>query len=94
MTQAIWKGEILAESDACIRVEGNAYFPPDAIKKNYLTASDTTTVCSWKGTAHYYNIEVNGKTNSDAAWFYPEPKPAAAEIQNYVAFWKGVEIRE
>ena len=76
----------------CIVVEGNQYFPPDAVKREYLRDSATHTVCPWKGTASYYDVVVDGKTNKDAAWYYPQPKDAAKEIANYVAFWHGVTV--
>ena len=94
MTQALWNGQILADSEECIEVEGNAYFPPAAVKIAFLSPCDTTSVCSWKGTARYYDISVDGQTNPAAAWYYPEPKPAAEQIRDYVAFWNGVEIRD
>ncbi len=90
--KAIWNNEILAESDATIVVEGNHYFPADSINKEYFRESETHTVCGWKGEASYYDVVANGETNADAAWFYPSPKDAAKEIENYVAFWKGVEV--
>ncbi len=93
MTKAIWEGTVLAESDRCVEIEGNQYFPPGDIKKEHFNPSATHTVCPWKGTASYYNVEVNGKKNPDAAWFYPEPKPAAHQIKGYVAFWKGVKVQ-
>ena len=83
---------MLAESDACEIVEGNCYFPPQSIKREFLRPSQTHTVCPWKGVASYYDIYVDGQINRDAAWFYPEPKPAAAQIKDYVAFWRGVTI--
>ena len=83
---------MLAESERCIEVEGNQYFPPDAVHRDLVRPSDTHTVCGWKGTASYYDVVVNGETNSDAAWYYPEPKAAAAQIKDYVAFWRGVRI--
>jgi uncharacterized protein (DUF427 family) len=92
MPRAIWNGAIIAESDACVVVEGNEYFPPGAVKRQYLRDSATHTVCSWKGTASYYDVEVNGQTNKDAAWYYPQPKDAAKQITDYVAFWHGVTI--
>lgn len=94
MKRAIWNGAILAESADTIEVEGNQYFPPDAIKKEYFRPSETHSTCPWKGEASYYHIEVNGETNSDAAWYYPNPKEAAANIKDYVAFWKGVKIEK
>ena len=92
--QAIWKNKILAESDQTIVVEGNHYFPPTSIHKNYFQESDTHTTCPWKGLASYYNIVVDGETNPDAAWYYPQPKEAADNIRDYIAFWKGVKIQE
>jgi uncharacterized protein (DUF427 family) len=92
MAKAFWAGQLIAESDACVVVEGNQYFPADAVSKQYLKSSTRTSVCPWKGTAHYYHLEVNGMRNSDAAWFYPEPKPAAKEIAGLIAFWKGVQV--
>lgn len=92
MARAIWSGKVIAQSDACVVVEGNQYFPPQAVKKKFLKPSKHTTVCPWKGTAHYYHIEVNGMRNENAAWYYPEPKPAAAEIKGRIAFWNGVTV--
>ena len=92
MAIALWNGAILAESDHCEIVDGNLYFPPDSIDRRYFKTSDTHTVCSWKGTASYHDIEVNGKVNADAAWFYPEPEKAAENIKNYIAFWHGVTV--
>jgi uncharacterized protein (DUF427 family) len=94
MTKAIWEGTILAESDATVEVEGNQYFPPQAIKSEYFQPSDKHTTCPWKGLASYYHVEVNGKRNDDAAWFYPEPKSAAQQIKDHVAFWKGVKVEK
>jgi uncharacterized protein (DUF427 family) len=94
MAKATWEGAVLAASDRCIEVEGNQYFPPDAIRQEYFKESDHHTVCGWKGTASYYHVEVNGKRNANAAWYYPDPKPAAREIRNYVAFWKGVQVEK
>ena len=94
MAKAMWEGTVLAESNQTIEVEGNQYFPPDAVKKEFFKSSAKHTVCPWKGTASYYDVEVNGKRNQDAAWFYPEPKPAASQIKDYVAFWKGVRIEK
>lgn len=90
--KAIWNGTILAESDDTVVVERNHYFPADAINKEFFRASDTRTVCGWKGTASYYDVVVDGATNKDAAWYYPTPKDEAKEIENRVAFWKGVEV--
>ena len=92
MPRAIWNGKVIAESDAYESVEGNTYFPPGAVKREYLKASQTTTVCPWKGTARYYTVAVDGEENRDAAWYYPDPKPAAATIKDHVAFWRGVKI--
>ena len=92
MVQARWNGATIAESDATIVIEGNHYFPPDSINRDFLEASTTTTVCPWKGTARYFTISVDGARNPNAAWTYPEPKPKAENIRDYVAFWKGVEI--
>jgi uncharacterized protein (DUF427 family) len=93
MVQARWKGAVIAESDRCVVVEGNQYFPVDAVHPVNLKPSATTTNCPWKGTAHYYDVVVGDAVNKDAAWYYPDPKPAAAEIKDRVAFWKGVEVR-
>ncbi len=90
--KAIWNGEIIAESDETIVIEGNHYFPPETIKSGYFNASSNQTTCPWKGLASYYNIEVNGNVNSDAAWYYPEVSELAKEINGYVAFWKGIEV--
>ncbi|CAM6089977.1 unnamed protein product [Calypogeia fissa] len=91
---ATWNGKVIAATDAFETVEGNVYFPPSALKQEYFKPSSTKTTCSWKGVASYYNVEVDGKTNKDAAWYYPEPKPAANNIKGYVAFWKQVEIKK
>ena len=93
MTTATWHGTVIAESDDIVTVEGNAYFPLAAVRDDVLRPSDTHTVCPWKGTASYFTLEVDGQTNADAAWYYPEPKVAAAEIRDRVAFWRGVEVR-
>lgn len=92
MPKAIWNGTVIAESNQCEVVEGNQYFPPDAIKQEYFQPSDTHSVCGWKGTASYYNVVVDGQVNKDAAWYYPEPKSAADNIKGYVAFWRGVKV--
>lgn len=92
MARAIWNNTVLAESDRCEMVEGNHYFPPDAVKREYLKPSNTHTECPWKGTASYYHVEVSGQRNSDAAWFYPEPRAAARQIKDHVAFWRGVKV--
>ena len=90
--KATWNNTLLAESDDTVVVEGNHYFPEDAIKREYFQSSDTHTTCPWKGEASYYNVVVDGNVNKDAAWYYPEPKPAAEEIRNRIAFWRGVKI--
>lgn len=90
--KAIWNGAVVAESDKTEVVEGNHYFPPDAIKKQYFAPSETHSVCPWKGTASYYTVQVDGKSNQDAAWYYPSASDKAKNIENYVAFWKGVEV--
>jgi uncharacterized protein (DUF427 family) len=92
MPRAIWNGAVVAESDRCEVVEGNQYFPPDAVKSEYFKPSNTHTSCPWKGLASYYTLEVDGKANPDAAWYYPEPKDAAKQIKGYIAFWKGVKV--
>lgn len=92
MARAIWNGAVLAESDRCEIVEGNHYFPPDAVRRELLRDSTTHTVCGWKGTASYYDLVVDGQENKDAAWYYPQTKPAAANIQGYIAFWHGVKV--
>ena len=94
MPKAQWNGVLLAESDVTEIVEGNHYFSPGTIRKAYFKASDTHTVCPWKGVASYYDIVVNGQVNHDAAWYYPEPKDAAKQIKDHVAFWEGVEVVE
>jgi uncharacterized protein (DUF427 family) len=94
MPKAIWNDEVIAESDDTIVMENNHYFPPDAVNERFLKPSATASYCPWKGTASYYHIEVDGSINSDAAWFYPDPKEAAMNIKNYVSFWKGVKIEE
>ena len=93
MAKAIWNGQVLAESDATVAVEGNRYFPPESVNKAFFRPSDTRTTCAWKGIASYYTIEVDGRTNADAAWYYPEPKDAAKGIADHVAFWRGVEVQ-
>jgi uncharacterized protein (DUF427 family) len=94
MPKATWNGAVLAEApdDAIEVVEGNVYFPPEAVRTEYLQPSDTHTVCPWKGTASYYHVAVDGEVNRDAAWYYPEPKAAARNIADYVAFWRGVQV--
>jgi len=93
MAKAIWENTVLAESDQTIEVEGNQYFPPQAVNNSYFKPSAQHTTCPWKGLASYYDVEVNGKRNANAAWYYPEPKPAAAEIKDRIAFWKGVKVQ-
>ncbi|MEZ5102257.1 MAG: DUF427 domain-containing protein [Thermoleophilia bacterium] len=90
--RAIWNGAVIAESDDTVVVEGNHYFPPEAVDQRYLRPSETHTVCGWKGTASYYTLEVDGQVNPDAAWFYPETKPEAAQVRGRIAFWKGVRV--
>ena len=90
--KAVWEGEAIAESDSTVVVEGNHYFPPGSVRKEYLKPSSTTTVCPWKGTASYYNVVVEGRVNWDAAWYYPDPKDAVAEIGDHVAFWHGIKV--
>ena len=90
--KATWKGEVIAESDDTVVVEGNHYFPADSVKREHFKESETHTVCPWKGTASYYDVVVGGDVNKDAAWFYPEPKDAAEEIKDRVAFWRGVKV--
>jgi uncharacterized protein (DUF427 family) len=92
MAKAIWNGVVVAESDQCEVVEGNQYFPPTALKLEYFKPSSTHTTCGWKGVASYYNLDVNGAVNKDAAWFYPTPKDAAQNITGYIAFWRGVKV--
>lgn len=93
MAEAWWNDTLIARSDDIVTVEGNAYFPRDAIADGVLEDSDTTSVCPWKGTAHYHTLVAGGERNPDAAWYYPDPKPAAKDIAGRVAFWKGVEVR-
>ena len=90
--KAIWKDAVLAESDDTVVVEGNHYFPAGSINRAYFQPSDTHTTCPWKGEASYYDVVVDGQVNSAAAWYYPEPKEAAANIKDHVAFWKGVKV--
>ena len=92
MYRALWNGTVIAESDATQVVEGNQYFPPDSIVRDLYTSTSTTTVCPWKGTAHYYTLHVEGADNRDAAWYYPEPKAKAENIRDRIAFWKGVKV--
>ncbi len=92
MPKATWEGALLAQSDRCVVVEGNHYFPPDTIHSEYFKATDLHTTCHWKGLASYYTVEVEGKSNPNAAWYYPDPLPAAKQIAGRIAFWKGVRI--
>lgn len=92
--KAIWNGQILAESNETIVIEGNHYFPKESIKSDYFNESKTRSTCPWKGEASYYHLEVNGKMNEDAAWFYPKASKLAKNIEGYVAFWRGVEIKQ
>jgi uncharacterized protein (DUF427 family) len=92
MTRAIWNDTVIAESDETIIVEGNHYFPPQAVRAEFIQPTEHHTVCSWKGTASYYNVEVNGQVNANAAWYYPQPSEAAKQIAGYVAFWRGVRV--
>ncbi|SMB97185.1 DUF427 domain-containing protein [Deinococcus hopiensis] len=91
--RAVWNGVTIAESNDIVTVEGNAYFPRDALRNAYLRESDTQSVCPWKGTARYYTLVVDQRENQDAAWYYPEPKEAAREIRGRVAFWRGVQVQ-
>ncbi len=92
MAKAIWNGKVIAESDHTLMVEGNHYFPPEAIHKEFFAESESHTVCHWKGVASYRDVQVDGKVNHDAAWYYPNPSEPAGKIKDYVAFWRGVEV--
>ena len=92
MAKAIWNGEVIAQSADTVVVEGNHYFPAGSVNRQFLRPSDTHSNCPWKGVASYYSLEVGGKENKDAAWYYPAPKDAAKEIAGHVAFWRGVEV--
>jgi uncharacterized protein (DUF427 family) len=92
--QAVWHDTVLAETDDVVTVEGNLYFPAATLKPDYISASDMTSVCPWKGTASYYSVTVDGQTNPDAVWYYPEPKAEAEQIRDRVAFWRGVEVKQ
>lgn len=94
MPTARWNNAVIADSDRCEIVENNRYFPPAAVNAVLLRPSDTHTVCGWKGTASYYDVVVDGKVNKDAAWYYPDPKPAAENIRGHIAFWRGVEVSD
>jgi len=90
--KAIWNGKVIAESDKTVNIEGNQYFPSESVKKEFLSSSQTHTVCPWKGTASYFDLIVDGQKNTNAAWFYPNPSALAEKIKDYVAFWRGVQI--
>lgn len=92
--KATWQDTIIAESNRTIVIEGNHYFPPDSIKTEYFSPSETHSTCPWKGIASYYSLKIGDQSNADAAWYYPEPKAAAKSIKNYVAFWRGVKVSE
>jgi len=92
--KAIWNNTLIAESNETVLLENNHYFPRETVNKEFLIASGTHTICPWKGEASYYTLSVDGKMNPDAAWFYPDPKPAARQIKNYIAFWKGVRVSQ
>jgi uncharacterized protein (DUF427 family) len=94
MVRAVWNGVVLAESDDTVIVEGNHYFPPESLNEDFFSESAKSTVCPWKGTASYYDVEIDGEVNSAAAWYYPAPKDAARQIQGRVAFWRGVRVEE
>jgi uncharacterized protein (DUF427 family) len=94
MARAIWEDTVLAESHQPVEVEGNQYFPPSSVHKEFFQPSSHHTVCPWKGTASYYDVVVNGKTNTNAAWYYPEPSKAAQQIKDHVAFWRGVRVEK
>ena len=93
MPRAIWNGQVIAQSDKTQMVDGNHYFPPDSVNRDFFHDSDHHTVCGWKGTASYFDISVDGKINQQAAWYYPDPKEAAGSIRDRIAFWKGVEVQ-
>jgi uncharacterized protein (DUF427 family) len=92
--EAIWNEQVIAHSDRTVVVEGNHYFPREDVDTSVLERSPTTTVCPWKGTAHYCTIDIDGERNEDAAWYYPDPKPAAEQVRDRIAFWRGVEVAE
>ena len=94
MARARWNGRVIAQSQRCEIVEGNRYFPPDAVRRTFLRESASHSYCGWKGTASYYDVVVGGRVNRDAAWYYPDPMPAAANIKGYVAFWRGVTVED
>ena len=92
MIRAVWNGAVIAEAANTVQLEGNDYFPPESVRREFLSDSATTTVCQWKGTARYYTVTVGDQVNPDAAWFYTDPSARAQQIGNHVAFWKGVRI--
>jgi len=92
--KATWNNQVIADSDDTVVVEGNHYFPPDSVEQEHFQNSSTHTTCPWKGEASYYDVVVDGNVNKDAAWYYPDPKPAAAEIKDRIAFWRGVKVEE
>jgi uncharacterized protein (DUF427 family) len=92
--RAIWNDQVIAESTETVVVEGNHYFPTESVNMEFMKAASNTTVCAWKGTAHYYDVVVNGQSNAGAAWYYPEPKEKAAHILDHIAFWRGVTVSE
>lgn len=94
MARAIWNGKVVAESDQIEEVEGNVYFPESSLKREYFRPSSSTSTCPWKGQARYLSLMIDGQDNQDAAWYYPDPKPAARKIKGYVAFWRGVEVEK
>ena len=92
MARALWNGAVIGEAASYETVEGNVYFPPETVMRQHLRPSSHTTTCPWKGVAHYYDVVVDDQVNANAAWYYPDPKPAAAQIKDHVAFWKGVTV--
>ena len=92
MPRAVWNGTVIAQSDDTVVVEGNHYFPPSSLSTEYFTPSEAHSVCPWKGMASYYDVTVDGHVASGAAWYYPNPRPAAGDIRDYVAFWRGVRV--
>lgn len=92
MIRAVWNGAVLAEAPRTVRVEGNHYFPPESLHREYFSESTTKSLCPWKGIARYYDVTVDGRVNANAGWYYPKPSPLARRIKDHVAFWNGVEI--
>ncbi len=92
--KAIWNNQVIAESENTVVVEGNHYFPPESLHKEYFSDSHTHSMCSWKGRASYYHVHVNGDTNRDAAWYYPKPHERAKHIEGYISFWKGIQVSD